>query len=344
MNCTIQDIAHELNISRNTVSKALNGKGGVSEETKRLIFEKAREMNYRNILNETSVPASSSSQGTILFLTKASADYSEFWVNVMKGIESVLTPCGYTLTLGIITDDELEKKQFPPIVYDTSIQGIIMVEICSREACETLIETGIPCVTVDMPKEYENLIGRLDIITMENKSNVRRIVKLLASQGKRRFSFAGDIYSYNVGRGFQERCGALCEALNELELPLDQAHSLLYETNNQYMDFPYLVNKLKSMEGLPDVYICGNDWTAIQVMHAMQFLGHRIPEEVAFVGFDDINQSAKCNPPLTTIHTPKEQLGIAAANCLLTRIRSPKTPCVFSQYSTELIIRESTDI
>ena len=57
MNCTIQDIAHELNISRNTVSKALNGKGGVSEETKRLIFEKAREMNYRNILNETSVPA-----------------------------------------------------------------------------------------------------------------------------------------------------------------------------------------------------------------------------------------------------------------------------------------------
>lgn len=76
----------------------------------------------------------------------------------------------------------------------------------------------------------------------------------------------------------------------------------------------------------------------------MQFLGHRIPEEVAFVGFDDINQSAKCNPPLTTIHTPKEQLGIAAANCLLTRIRAPKTPCVFSQYSTELIIRESTDI
>lgn len=66
--------------------------------------------------------------------------------------------------------------------------------------------------------------------------------------------------------------------------------------------------------------------------------------EVAFVGFDDINQSAKCNPPLTTIHTPKEQLGIAAANCLLTRIRAPKTPCVFSQYSTELIIRESTDI
>ena len=108
MNCTIQDIARELNISRNKVSKALNGKGGVSEETKRLIFEKAREMNYRNILNETSVPASSSSQGTILFLTKASADYSEFWVNVMKGIESVLTPCGYTLTLGIITDDELE--------------------------------------------------------------------------------------------------------------------------------------------------------------------------------------------------------------------------------------------
>lgn len=342
MNCTIQDIARELNISRNTVSKALNGKNGVSEDTKRLIFEKAREMNYRNILNETSVPASSSSQGTILFLTKASADYSEFWVNVMKGIESVLTPCGYTLTLGIITDEELEKRHFPSIVYDSSIQGIIMVEICSSEACEALINIGIPCVTVDMPKVYEGLIGRLDIITMENKSNVKRIVKLLAGQGKRRFSFAGDIYSYNAGRGFQERFDALCEALNELGLPLDQEHSLLYETNNQYMDFPYLVDRFKSMEGLPDVYICGNDWTAIQVMHVIQFLGHRIPDEVAFVGFDDINQSVRCNPPLTTIHTPKEQLGIAAAHCLLNRIRTPETPCVFSQYSTKLIVREST--
>lgn len=179
---------------------------------------------------------------------------------------------------------------------------------------------------------------------MENKTNVKRIVKLLADKGKRRFSFAGDIYSYNVGRGFQERFDALCEALNELELPLDQAHSLLYETNNQYMDFPYLVNKLKSMEGLPDVYICGNDWTAIQVMHAIQFLGHRIPEEVAFVGFDDINQSAKCNPPLTTIHTPKEQLGIAGRQLPADQDQDTQDTLCFSQYSTELIIRESTDI
>ena len=342
MNCTIQDIAKELNISRNTVSKALNGKAGVSEETRRIIFEKAREMNYRNTLNESLANTPVTNRGTILFLTKASADYSEFWVNVLKGIESVLTVHGYMLSLRIITDDDLEQKRFPSIIHDSATRGIIMVEICSEEACRALIDTGLPCVTVDMPKSFENLIGRMDIITMENKSNIKRVVKMLINKGKRRFSFAGDLFSYNAGQGFQDRFNALCEALNEAQLPLDQEHSLLYEPNNNYMDFPYLVNKFKAMDSLPEVYICGNDWTAIQIMHALQFLGYRIPEHVEIVGFDDIDQSAKCNPPLTTIHTPKEQLGIAAANCLIARNDDPQTPCVFSQYSTELILRQST--
>lgn len=341
MKCTIKDIAEALGLSRNTVAKALNGNPGVSDSTRVLIQEKAREMNYKNSIIEYSsqTPAS---RGSILFLTRASANYSEFWTNVLKGIESILSPAGYHLTLGIMNENDFKNLQFPTQLSDPGVKGIIMVEICDIRICNALLSYHLPIVTVDMPREYQQFIGKLDIVTMENKTNVKLLVKQLIDKGARRFAFAGDIHSSNVGSGFQERFDALCETLQENDLKLDRKCSLLDETDDRLMDFTYLIGKVKNMPYLPDAFICGNDWTGIQLMHAIQFLGYQIPKDVSVTGFDNIPESAKTQPPLTTIDTPKEQLGIAAAKCMLERIQNPGVPCVYSQYATSLIVRGST--
>ncbi|SHO50368.1 LacI family DNA-binding transcriptional regulator [Anaerocolumna xylanovorans] len=342
MKCTIKDIAEALHISRNTVSKALSGSPGVSDTTRRMIQEKAREMNYQNSIMEYNSSASAATLGSILFLTRASANYSEFWTNVLKGIESVLRPHSYSLVLGIMNENDLKNLLFPSILGDPMIKGIILVEICDERVISALFRYNLPIVTVDMPRDYEQIMGKLDIITMENKINLKLLVTKLIEKGASRFSFAGDIYSSNVGRGFQERYDALCETLKSFKLKLDDKCSLLYDTDDKFMDFPYLIDKIKKMQSLPDVFICGNDWTGIQLMHALQFLGYRIPKDVSIVGFDNIPESGKVHPPLTTIDTPKEQLGIAAANCIIERIKNPGIPRVYSQYTTSLIIREST--
>lgn len=342
MKCTIKDIAAALQISRNTVSKALSGSPGVSDATRRMIQEKAREMNYQSSIMEYNSSASSIMHGSILFLTRASANYSEFWTNVLKGIESVLRPNAYNLVLGIMTENDLKNLQFPSTINDSMIKGIILVEICDERVIHALLNYNIPIVTVDMPRDYEQIMGKLDIITMENKINLKQFISELITKGARRFAFAGDVYSSNVGRGFQERYDALCETLKTNQLKLDHECSLLYETDDKFMDFTFLITKIKKMQSLPDVFICGNDWTGIQLMHALQFLGYRIPKDVSIVGFDNIPESGKVHPPLTTIDTPKEQLGISAANCIIQRIKNPDIPFVYSQYTTSLIIREST--
>ena len=341
MKCTIKNIAAELNLSRNTVSKALNGGHGVSDSTRRLAQEKAKEMNYLHSITEYN-NASPGTQGSILFLTRASANYSEFWTKVLKGIESVLSPAGYQLTLGIMNENDLKNLQFPQILNDPLVKGIILVEICDVKVCNALLSYRLPMATVDMPRDYEQFMGKFDFITMENRINMKLLVKQLIDKGARKFAFAGDIYSSNVGRGFQERYDTLCETLLENGLKLDEKCSLLYETDTLFLDFSYLIDRIKGMPSLPDVFICGNDWTGIQLMHAIQFLGYRVPRDVSITGFDNIPESAKVQPPLTTIDTPKEQLGIAAANCLLERIRNPQTPCVYSQYTTSLILRASS--
>lgn len=341
MKCTIKDIAAALNLSRNTVAKALNGNSGVSDATRIRIQEKAREMNYRNSINEY-VSQTTVSRGSILFLTRASANYSEFWTKVLKGIESILSPAGYQLVLSIMSENDARNLQFPAQLSDANVKGIILVEICDIKICHALLSYDLPIVTVDMPRAYEQFIGKLDIVTMENKTNVKIMVNRLIGKGARRFAFAGDIHSPNAGSGFQERYDALCECLRENDLKLDEKCSLLHEADDLLMDFTYLINKVKNMTSLPDVFICGNDWTGIQLMHAFQILGYQIPKDVSITGFDNIPESAKVQPPLTTVDTPKEQLGIAAAKCILEHIQKPDTPCVYSQYATSLIIRDST--
>jgi len=230
----------------------------------------------------------------------------------------------------------------PPALNDPSIKGIIIVEICYKSVCKALLRYNLPIVTVDMPKDYYDLLGEFDIVTMENRKNIYRITEKLILKGLKRFAFAGDLYSENVGRGFLERYKSLELCLKDHGLQLDKACSFLHKTEEDYRNFQKVLEMMKSLSSLPDVFVCGNDWTAIQIMYALQFLGYKIPRDVNIIGFDNIPASEHIVPALTTINTPKEYLGIAAARQIIERIEYPNSPCVFSQYATELIERDST--
>jgi LacI family transcriptional regulator len=345
MKCTINDIARELNFSRNTVSKALNGSPGVSAETRKMVLQKVREMDYKKFLLETISPIEVTAwRGTILFLTLASAMGSEFWVGIMRGIEDVLRTNGYTLALGVMGGEDFKDLRFPTILKDEIIKGVIVMEICNLRVCEALINFKLPLVMVDMPTQYESLLGRMDIISIENKTNIKKVVNLLCEKGRRRFAFAGDLYSNNAGCGFHERYNAMCEALEGRGLTAEKSCCLICEQNEWFMNFNQLKKRLEAIPLLPEVFICGNDWTALHMMYALQSLGYKIPENVEIVGFDNIPDAENHIPSLTTVHTPKELLGIAAANTLINRIQNPGMPHVFSRYSTELILRDSTSI
>lgn len=348
MKCTIKQLAEELNLSRNTVAKALKNSNEVSSKTKQRVLNKARELNYNNINKELFSESgdvtspSNVNNGSILFLTKTYAPDSEFWTAVLTGIESILSNAHYHLVIGIMSESDLKKMDFPTALKDPCIKGIILVEICDGAICNALLQYNLPIITVDLPKDYNPVLDMIDIVTMENKKNIHRIVNYLISKGAERFAFVGDIYSANVGRGFQERFDALQECLSDNHLELDRKHCLLTETSDEFQDFQTVVKKLQKMASVPDVFICGNDRTAIQLIYALQFLGYQIPKDVSVVGFDGIPASERITPSLTTIQTPKKYLGIAAARQMLERIQYPNSPHSYMEYETKLIIRDST--
>ena len=118
MKCTIKQLAEELNLSRNTVAKALKNSNQVSEKTKQLVLKKAKELNYKNIDEKLllSVSPESTSQtvtnnGSILFLTRTYAPDSEFWTAVLTGIESILSRARYHLIIGIMSESDLKRLE-----------------------------------------------------------------------------------------------------------------------------------------------------------------------------------------------------------------------------------------
>ena len=340
MNCSINDIARHLNLSRNTISKALNGKPGVSPETRRLILETASEMRYRNVLD---YPGNDErqSKGTILFLTKATR-HTSFWLCVMEGIKRQLENTGYKLALSIMSEEELRNKELPNLSLTEDVKGIIIVEICNLDMCRKILGLGLPTVTVDMPRNPEAILDNIDVVTMENKRHISNLVDMLVKQGKRRFSFAGDLFSDNVSQGFIDRYASFTEALKRNGLSEDKDSSFTTDGQDQFLNLPYLIDRIKKMERLPEVYFCGNDWTALQLMHALTYSGYSVPDDVYIVGFDNTTESSESIPALTTINTPKEQLGKTTIDCIVGKIESPERASMFIQVATNLIIRDST--
>ena len=113
MKCTIKQLAEELNLSRNTVAKALKNSDQVSAKTKQIVLKKAKERNYKNInelLLQEATPEPTTqpntNNGSILFLTKTYAPDSEFWTAVLTGIESILSNANYHLVVRIMSESD----------------------------------------------------------------------------------------------------------------------------------------------------------------------------------------------------------------------------------------------
>ena len=163
MKYTIKELAAELNLSRNTVAKVLNGKAGVSPKTEKLVLDKIRSINqpeepvqpYENPSAKTdnvpSAPGFPPTRGNILFLTCTSYNHSDFWIVVMKGIEKVLKAHNYNMVIGIMDNQDIEKLRFPSVIAHPDTRGIILVELCDVRICEAVLSYQLPTVTLDMP-------------------------------------------------------------------------------------------------------------------------------------------------------------------------------------------------
>ena len=350
---TIQDIADALGVSRNTVSKAINNTGILADATREKVLKKAQEMGYKQfsymalsdpVRTPSSFPGPDDKR-EIALLTGSALGGSHIASVILDKFQRELTQAGYSLTLHRVYYEDQAAGRMPASFNPDRTAGIVCVEIFDHEYSHRICGQGIPTLFIDTPADGFDRLLEADRLYMDNQTEIYRFISEMTRRGRTRIGFIGEFLHC---QSFYERYMAFRGAMFTLGLPIDERFCLTRTQEGQsHLDRDayraYLTEQLGGLDRMPDVFLCANDFVAIDVVTVLKRLGRSVPKDVWLCGFDDSPESRIMTPTLTTIHIHSQIMGFAAVQLLLSRIREPELNYRIMHTETELIYRESTE-
>lgn len=317
---TAKEIAEKLNLSQSTVSLALNGRPGVSEATRALVVETAMQLGYSRPDS-----AAFSQPRTICFLRYAGrivqiAEHTSFASFVLQGVEARATELGYTTQVRYLNTGDMYNPQTLDGIRNAG--GIIFLGTDITESqlpeIERFFESigSIPVVVVD-----SNLLAnRVDCVTNDCFGGARAAAEYLLHTGHQRIGY---IRAKQRIRNLEERERGVRSALERAGRGLAATIEVDISSEGAFQDFDAWI---KQEPPLPDALFAENDVIAAAAIRVLKKHGFRVPGDMSVIGFDDIPMCEMLDPPLTTVHSFKEELGIIAVEHLDRRIRRGEVP------------------
>lgn len=329
-NPTIKQVADLAGVSTATVSRVLDESSGVSQELIDRVREAVRTLDYhpnraaRNLRKRVAQTV-----GVVI-----SDIQNPFFTSVMRGIEKVLVEANFVLLLCNSDEDPNREKIHLATLKSEGVAGIILATTRSdSESYHQLLNNRTPLVGIDRTSEQLSM----DVVSVTNTRGAFSAASHLADLGHRRIGLISGPRQLSTAR---ERYEGFEEAVKACSL--DRAEDLI-----QFSDFRQ-TGGYKSMQYLLDlpepptaVLVANNLMTlgALQAIHERSLV---IPDQMAVVGFDDMPWAMSLQPPLTAVAQPTYELGIAAAQLLLDRLREPERPFRHVVLETQLMIRASS--
>ena len=335
---TIQEIADELGVSRNTVSKAINNADGLADATRERILEKAIEMGYKQFsyirMNSRALlQPGGESKGEIALLCGGVISPAHFATLMLDKLKQELPRYGYTLNTYRVERENFLCRTLPPTFDPGRVSAIICVEMFDRAYDEMICGLGLPVLFVDGPNKRDGIDLPADQLYMENTTAITRFVNDMLLRGRQRIGFIGD---YEHCQSFFERYTAFRYAMLMANVPVDERFCIKTSEHEK------LEETLATMTDFPDVFICANDFVAEDAIYVLRKLGKSVPEDVLFCGFDDSPNSRIMTPTLTTVHIHTQVMAVAAMHLLFSRIEEPNLDYRTVHTETGLIYRDST--
>ncbi len=340
---TIQDIADELGVSRNTVSKAINNSEGLAPATRDRILQKAMEMDYKQFSYVSTLAGITNKQedntiqynGEIALLTTQYLAQSHFASLMLDRFQRELTLLGYTLNTHRVSAEELASKKLPPTFFKEKVKGIVCIEMFDVDYDRMVCDLDIPVLFIDGPSIMNSDPLSCDQLYMNNFNELIRFINKKIAQGYRNIGFIGD---YDHCQSFNERYCAYRLALQRNHISAQQKFIIRYEDKNR----DEMKRKLADLDEMPDLFICANDFIALEAMAFLKEKGIKVPDDVMFCGFDDSSESRHSDPQLTTVHIHTQVMAYEAIHLLMSRIKEPSLDFRMIYTETDLIERAST--
>ena len=302
---TIKDVAARAGVSTATVSRYLNG-GHVRQA--RRIDEAIEALAFRP--NQLARSLKSGSTRTIGVLVP---DISNpFFADVVKGVESVMRAGEYSLLL-CNTDENVERERTViSLLLQKQVDGILMAPATEWSDAPLMLRARrVPVVLIDRRIEAEDF----DVVLVDNVNGSAQAAEYLVSLGHERIAMVSGPLDTTPGR---ERYEGFLQGLRATGRELDERYLQVADFRE---DGGYQAAlRLLAVRPAPTALFVSNNLMSIGALRAIHNLGIHIPQEMSFVGFDDLALAELTHPPLTVISRPSTEQGVLAMRLLKFRM------------------------
>ena len=305
---TIYDVARAAGVSLGTASKALNGRGKLRSETTERVQNAAERLGFRP--NDLLLSVLRGSSQTVGLLTRDGSNSDPFSLALLSGIEDALATAEISVFLCSAREDAQRERQHINALLAKRVDGIVVTG--GRTDARSPIDLGtahVPVIYAYMQATDPSALCLLP----DDRHGARLATEHLVQHGRRHIAYIGGSPDYEA-TGL--RRDAFCQTLGEYGIAIPQ-HRLL--SGSWHGDWGYAATGLLlGRDSHIDALYCGNDRIAQGAIDALRDRGVRVPDDVAVVGYDNLEMIAGATrPPLTSVDPGLQELGRQAGMWLL---------------------------
>ncbi|MCI5957809.1 MAG: LacI family transcriptional regulator [Clostridiales bacterium] len=328
MAATIHDVAKLAGVNSSTVSRVLNGKATVMEETREKIYAAMRELDYHpNSLARSLANGQSGAIGVVVDAEDAEAFSNVFFNRSLFAVEKVAQERGYHVILANGAKRAGGMGSIEKLMLERKVDGLILPPSTVKPSLLQKIQS-FPCVVLGQPEAAHNGLSWVDV---NNAQGAEMAVSHLRSRGYQRIAYLG-----GEGRtGFSKR------RVKGYEKTLENQDALVYPTDGTVEDAQRAAAQALGRAIRPDAFLCNDNMSAFGLLKAARAEGLSIPEQIGVVTFDNYPLAEFTDPPLTSVDVDTALLGEQAARLLFQHI-DHHTPSQQVLLGTTLIERASS--
>ena len=324
---TIAQVAADAGVSAMTVSNVLNGRAGASEATRQRVLEVAERLGY------TAPSARNGRRGRTGHIGVLTLDLTgEYGLEIVRGIAGETADDERELLLNASLDAIRERERIA-FFANGPVDGLLLIApVLEPETVDAIQASDLPVVVID-PRRLDVDLPR---VTVDNYDGVRAGTRHLIEAGHRDIAY---IRGEEDHESTEVRYRGYADAMRLAGIEPDPA--LAVTSNFNHQGGIHAATHLLTTHR-PTAIVAGADPIAFGALTAARTLGLSVPDDLSIVGFDDLPQAARGEPPLTTVRQPLYDMGRAGTRALLSLIARQPLPTDDIRLPTKLVVRATT--
>lgn len=325
----IKDVAREAGVSTATVSHVINQTKYVTDVTRQKVLRAINKYHYHPNAHARTLASGRSNMIGLLVSDIA----NPFFPELVKSIEAAAFEHGFNVLLFNTDYDAGRAANYVRRLIELKVAGVVMM----TSELEPLLIDELEREQVRVVFHNLGTVGKyMSNIMVDYATGIEAAVHYLVSLGHRKIAhLAGPGYF----RSAVSRRQAFLDSIAR-HLPRE-APPPIYEGDFKFEGGQRAAAEIMAAKELPTAIVVANDMMALGAMHEFRARGLSVPRDISVVGFDDIAFAALSQPPLTTVFSPRLEIGRKAIEALMMTIKHPGQPGLEIHLSTHLVTRES---